>query len=90
MIFFQSEITEKTSILSSRKDELDAASKQWKCRVEKSDAEKFSVSGKMEKAKTTIPVNIPVSEMAKKAPQARRFRGKQSKRMNKMNLINLF
>ncbi|XP_045461852.1 supervillin-like isoform X2 [Harmonia axyridis] len=74
---YNSEITEKTSILSSRKDELDAASRQWKCRVEKSDADKFSVSGKMEKAKTTIPVNIPVSEITKKAPQARRFRGKQ-------------
>ncbi|XP_044756067.1 supervillin-like isoform X2 [Coccinella septempunctata] len=74
---YNAEITEKASILSSRKDELDAASRQWKCRVEKSDADKFSVSGKMEKAKTTIPVNIPVIDTTKKAPQARRFKGKQ-------------
>lgn len=66
------ELSEK-SFLASRKDQLDAASTQWKHRVEKSDAEKFSVAGKMDKIPT---INIPSVEKEKKTPQAKRYKGK--------------
>lgn len=64
--------------LSAKKDDLDAASKQWKCRVEKSDAENFSVAGRMEKNrdKDRLLLNIPSGDSAKKTPEARRFKGK--------------
>lgn len=65
-------------MLAAKKDELDAASKQWKARVEKSDAEKFSVAGKMgEKIKDAIPsINLPPPDRVKTTPQAKRYKGK--------------
>lgn len=74
---FQDELSEK-SLLAAKKDELDAASKQWKARVEKSDAEKFSVAGKMgEKIKDAIPsINLPPPDRVKTTPQAKRYKGK--------------
>lgn len=73
---FQDELSEK-SLLAAKKDELDAASKQWKARVEKSDAEKFSVAGKMgEKIKDAIPsINLPSPDRVK-IKQAKRYKGK--------------
>jgi hypothetical protein len=78
LLFGQDELSEK-SILEIKKDELDAASKQWKSRVEKSDAEKFSVAGRMEKNReeSNLPINIPAMEKNKKTPQAKRFKGKE-------------
>ncbi|XP_050500586.1 supervillin-like isoform X2 [Diabrotica virgifera virgifera] len=73
---YNDELSEK-SLLASKKDELDAASRHWKSRVEKSDAEKFSVAGKMgEKIKQTIPtINIPAAtDSNKRTPQAKRFK----------------
>ncbi|KAJ8974224.1 hypothetical protein NQ317_012119 [Molorchus minor] len=69
------ELSEK-SLLASKKDELDAASIQWKARVEKSDAEKFSVTGKMgEKIREAVPtINIPPVDNKKRTPQAKRFK----------------
>ncbi|XP_063919951.1 uncharacterized protein LOC135134963 isoform X4 [Zophobas morio] len=74
---YNDELSEK-SILEIKKDELDAASKQWKSRVEKSDAEKFSVAGRMEKNReeSNLPINIPTEEH-KRTPQAKRFKGKE-------------
>nr|CAH7767160.1 unnamed protein product [Callosobruchus chinensis] len=62
------------SILATRLNELDVSSRQWQNRVEKSDAEKFSISGKMaEKMKDATPtINIPDDN--KKTPQAKRIR----------------
>ncbi|XP_064214700.1 supervillin isoform X3 [Tribolium castaneum] len=68
------------SILEIKKDELDAASKQWKNRVEKSDADNFSVAGKMEKNReeSNLQINIAVDcDKSKKTPQAKRFKGKE-------------
>lgn len=74
----QDELSER-SLLASKKDELDAASKQWKARVEKSDAEKFSVAGKMgEKIRDAVPtINIPQPDNKKRTPQAKRFKLKE-------------
>lgn len=72
----QDELSEK-SLLATKKDELDASSRQWKSRVEKSDAEKFSVAGKMsERIRDATPtINIKdVDENEKKTPQAKRFK----------------
>ncbi|XP_076271770.1 uncharacterized protein LOC143203482 isoform X2 [Rhynchophorus ferrugineus] len=69
---YNDELSEKT-LLASKKDQLNAASNQWKSRVEKSDAEKFSVAGKMEKIPT---INISLPDKKKGPPQAKRFRGK--------------
>ncbi|XP_044270482.1 uncharacterized protein LOC123015087 isoform X2 [Tribolium madens] len=68
------------SILEIKKDELDAASKQWKNRVEKSDAENFSVAGKMEKNReeSNLQINIAADcDKNKRTPQAKRFKGKE-------------
>lgn len=76
----QDELSEKSkSLLAAKKDELDASSQQWRARVEKSDAEKFSVAGKMgEKIKEAVPtINIPSAEKAKRTPQAKRYKGKE-------------
>lgn len=72
----QDELSEK-SLLATKKDELDASSRQWKSRVEKSDAEKFSVAGKMsERIRDATPtINIKdVDENEKRTPQAKRFK----------------
>nr|XP_022920329.1 supervillin isoform X1 [Onthophagus taurus] len=70
----QEKLNEKTSILAAKKDELDAASEQWRSRVEKSDADKFSVAGRMEIQE--IAINIPNGDKTKRIPSAKRFRGK--------------
>lgn len=74
----QDELSEK-SLLASKKDELDAAAKQWMARVEKSDAEKFSVAGKMgEKILEAVPtINILPIDNKKRTPQAKRFKLKE-------------
>lgn len=78
--FQQDELSEKNSILAVKKDELDAASRQWKNRVEQSDAITFSVAGRMQK-KTPPTINICISdaESGKRVPQAKKFRGKSGK-----------
>ncbi|XP_066250261.1 supervillin-like [Euwallacea similis] len=75
---YNDELSEK-SLLAAKKDELDAASQQWKSRVEKSDAEKFSVAGKIgEKAKEAPPtINLPSTDNIKRTPQAKRYKGKE-------------
>lgn len=81
----QDELSQK-SILASKKDELDASGMRWKSRVEKSDAEKFSVAGRMEKAKDgNLSINIPSADKSKKTPQPKRFKGKEGQHNN--NLI---
>ncbi|KAJ8925021.1 hypothetical protein NQ315_001187, partial [Exocentrus adspersus] len=67
------------SLLASKKDELDAAAVQWKARVERSDAELFSVAGKMgEKIRNAVPtINIPQVDNKKRTPQAKRFKLKE-------------
>lgn len=79
----QDELSEK-SLLAAKKDELDAAAKQWKNRVEKTDAEKFSVAGKMsEKIKDAVPsINIPAADKAKRTPHAKRYKGREGKNPN--------
>lgn len=75
----QDELSEK-SLLDSKKDELDQAAKQWKARVEKSDAEKFTVAGRMEKTRDRTPtINAPEKNEIKRTPQAKRFKGKECK-----------
>lgn len=89
---FQDELSEK-SLLAAKKDELDAAARQWKARVEKSDAEKFSVAGKMgEKIKDAVPtINIPAADKARRTPQAKRYKGKEGEKylccLLNMNLL---
>lgn len=76
--FRQDELSEKNSILAAKKDELDAASRQWKSRVEQSDAVNFSVAGRMQQ-KTEVPtINISISgpDNVKRTPQPKKFRGK--------------
>ncbi|XP_019766886.2 uncharacterized protein LOC109542202 isoform X2 [Dendroctonus ponderosae] len=75
---YNDELSEK-SLLAAKKDELDAAAKQWKNRVEKTDAEKFSVAGKMsEKIKDAVPsINIPAADKAKRTPHAKRYKGRE-------------
>lgn len=77
--FRQEELSEKSSILSVRKDELDAASKQWKNRVEQSDAVNFSVAGRMQQENDvpTIPINIPIPDKLKRTPKAKTFKGRE-------------
>lgn len=73
----QDELTEKTSILAARKDELDASSKRWKNRVEKSDLENYSVAGRMQQHAKDIQIALPnVSNDAKKLPRVKRYKGK--------------
>lgn len=72
----QDELSEK-SFLATKKDDLDASSRQWKTRVEKSDAEKFSVAGKMnERIRDATPtINIKdADENEKRTPKAKRFK----------------
>lgn len=76
----QDELSEK-SLLESKKDELDVAAKQWKSRVEKSDAEKFTVAGRMEKSRDRTPtIDLPEKTETKRRPQAKRFKGKECKK----------
>lgn len=78
--FPQEELSEKSSsILSTRKDELDAASRQWKSRVEKSDADAFSVAGRMQNILPDIGINNQLKDKVKKTPRAKRFKGKDGR-----------
>lgn len=61
----------------SIKDELDASSKVWRSRVEKKDAEKFTVSGRMQDGIKLPTINIPMNEEAKRTPELRKFRGRK-------------
>ncbi|KAK5642159.1 hypothetical protein RI129_008326 [Pyrocoelia pectoralis] len=81
---YNEELTEKTSILAARKDELDAAARQWRNRVEQSDAVNFSVAGRMqqENYSSTIPINIPPLIKIKRTPKAKTFKGKESGDVN--------
>lgn len=74
----QEELSEKTSILAARKDELDAASKQWKSRVEQSDALNFSVAGRMQQGNDlpATPINLPTPDKNKKTPK-KVFKGRE-------------
>ncbi|KAF5297869.1 hypothetical protein FQR65_LT09894 [Abscondita terminalis] len=76
---YNEELSEKASILAARKDELDAASKQWRSRVEQSDAINFSVAGRMQQKNDllTIPINIPSFNKIIKTPKAKTFKGKE-------------
>ncbi|KAL1518089.1 hypothetical protein ABEB36_001766 [Hypothenemus hampei] len=75
---YNDELIEK-SLLAAKKDELDAAAKQWKSRVEKNDAEKFSVAGKMKEAPPTlnIPPPPPSGDKARSTPQPKRYKGRE-------------
>ncbi|GJQ68083.1 hypothetical protein Trydic_g16779 [Trypoxylus dichotomus] len=78
-LFKQEELSEKTSILAVKKNELNAASKKWKSRVEKTDVDNFSVAGRMEKLeKPVITINIPTPDKEKRTPKAKRFKGKDN------------
>lgn len=73
----QDELSEKSSILAARKDELDASAKKWKNRVEKSDAVNFTVAGRMQDALPQISLSIqPCDDKTKRTPKARNFKGK--------------
>ncbi|XP_017777555.1 PREDICTED: supervillin isoform X2 [Nicrophorus vespilloides] len=66
------------SNLKAKKDELDASSKQWKSRVEKSDATNYSVTGRMQQIKDVpnISINISIADKVRRMPKAKRFKGK--------------
>lgn len=70
----QDELSEK-SILKIRKDELDASAKQWKARVEKSDAENFSVAGRMQN--DDVPLSILTPDKVRRTPSYKRFKSKE-------------
>lgn len=73
----QEELSERTSILAAKKDELDAASRQWKSRIDKSDADNFSVAGRMQQQVKDLHIGIPnLSSNNKKLPRAKRYKGK--------------
>lgn len=76
---YNEELSEKASILAARKDELDAASKQWRSRVEQSDAVNFSVAGRMQQKNDllTIPINIPTLSKVTNAVKAKTFKGRE-------------
>lgn len=59
------------------KDELDASSNLWKSRVEKKDAEKFTVGGCMQEGIKLPTINIPTNEESKRTPELRKFRGRK-------------
>ncbi|CAG9856246.1 unnamed protein product [Phyllotreta striolata] len=60
--------------ISSKKSQLDAALTNWKNRVEKSDAEKFSVAAKTDHS--LVRVNLP-SALETKSPHQKKFKLKQ-------------
>lgn len=61
----------------SIKDELDASSQSWKSRIEKKDAEKFTVSGRMQEGIKLPAINIPINDELKRTPELRKFRGRR-------------
>lgn len=61
----------------SIKDELDASSQMWRSRVEKKDAEKFTVSGRMQEGIKLPTINIPINDDLKRTPELRKFRGRK-------------
>ncbi|KAF5294574.1 hypothetical protein FQA39_LY13333 [Lamprigera yunnana] len=76
---YNQELSETTSILAARKDELDAASRQWRSRVEQSDAMNFSVAGRMQQKNDLpiVPINIPINNIFVNMPITRIFKGKE-------------
>ncbi|XP_025829132.1 supervillin isoform X3 [Agrilus planipennis] len=76
---YNDELNEKNSILKARKEELDAASNQWRNRIEQSDSLNFSVAGRMQKNSNDIPIiniNLPKLDNVKRTPKAKIFKGK--------------
>lgn len=58
----------------AKKDELDASSQKWRSRIEKKDAEQFTVLGRMQ----DVPnLNISSGDKNKRTPNMRRFKGKE-------------
>lgn len=58
--------------MDAKKDALDASSQSWRNRVEKKDAEQFTVVGRMQE-KSIPSINIPTPDKNKRTPQQRRF-----------------
>ncbi|CAH0547095.1 unnamed protein product [Brassicogethes aeneus] len=73
-----------SSILDSKRNALQAASKQWKTRIKKTDALTFSVSGRMNK------MDVPEINIEKKSntPQPRRYKGDCQQRTFTLNYSN--
>ena len=77
--------------MTSRKDQLENASKEWKKRIESSDAELYSVSGRMkldnqENHSVDSPLVISVNDhKEKKAPKPVQLTTKHGKLM--LNII---
>lgn len=63
--------------LLSIKDELDTSLHSWKARIEKKDAEKFTVGGRMQETSKLPTINIPLHGDLKRTPELRKFRGRQ-------------
>lgn len=63
--------------LLSIKDELDASANLWKSRVEKKDAEKFTVGGRMQDGNKLPTINISLPDESKRVPELRKFRGRK-------------
>lgn len=61
----------------SIKDELDASSHVWKSRIEKKDAENFTVGGRMQEGTKLPTINIPTIDDSKRKPELRKFRGRK-------------
>ena len=83
---FQTKLSDSdsaTSILKTKKDELETSSNQWKSRVEKSDAEKFTVAGQMrikgDREGAASPIRILGTDEVggKRTPVPKRFKGKE-------------
>lgn len=64
-------------MLALKKDELNASSTTWRARVEKSDAEKFTVTGRMQDTSNTPTINISQASGEKSTPKLRRFKSKE-------------
>lgn len=72
---------EKSSVLAAYKDKLDAASQEWKKRVEVKDNVTFSVAGRMTQEAKDLPESLLAvaanGDKKKRTPKANRFRGKE-------------
>lgn len=92
LIYKQDDLTEKNSSLAARKDELDASSKQWKSRVDRSELDNFTIAGRMQQQIKDIQIGIPnVNSDSKKLPRAKRYKGKDDEEQDeKGQLITIF
>lgn len=59
----------------------------WRSRVEKKDAEKFTVGGRMQEGVKLPAINIPLNDELKRTPELRKFRGRKGCGFN--NYINI-